>query len=144
MFEYIDGFDVSELIEQNSITLAEAWQMAKQVVEGLAHLHNHSVYHCDIKPQNLIWKDGQVRIIDFNVSVEAEDLSHGGGSLKYFPPDLDKHAQPQPADLADRDLYALGITLYRAVTGEYPWHNRPEPPATTVTARIRGSRSGSK
>ncbi len=128
VFEYIEGFDVSELIRQNSLTLAEAWQMAKQVAEGLSHLHNHNVFHCDIKPQNLIWRDGQVRIIDFNVSVEAEDLSHGGGSRKYLPPDLDVAAQPQPADLIDRDLYALGITLYRAVTGHYPWENTQFPP----------------
>lgn len=120
VFEYLEGHDVSELINNHSLTNFEVWTMAKQVAEGLAHLHSHDVFHCDIKPQNLIWKDGKVRIIDFNVSVEAEDLSHGGGSRKYLPPDLEITHQPQPSDLIDRDIYALGITLYRAMTGQYP------------------------
>jgi serine/threonine protein kinase len=121
VFEYLEGHDVSELIRDHSLTAFEVWEMAKQVTEGLAHLHDHDVFHCDIKPQNLIWKDGKVRIIDFNVSVEAQDMAQGGGSRKYLPPDLDLTLQPQAADLIDRDLYALGITVYRAITGEYPW-----------------------
>ncbi|MCD9501968.1 protein kinase [Photobacterium phosphoreum] len=123
VFEYLEGLDVSELIQQRSLTAHEVWTMAQQVAEGLQHLHDHSIYHCDIKPQNLIWKDGKVRIIDFNVSVDAEDLSLGGGSRKYLPPDLNISETPQASDLVDRDLYALGITLYRAMTGEYPWAN---------------------
>lgn len=127
VFEYLEGLDVGELIQQRSLTVHEVWTMAKQVTEGLAHLHTHDIYHCDIKPQNLIWKDGLVRIIDFNVSVDADDLNHGGGSRKYLPSDLDLTETPQPADLVDRDLYALGITLYRAITGEYPWANAQRP-----------------
>ncbi len=121
VFEYLEGHDVSELISDRSLTTYEVWEMAKQVVEGLAHLHEHDVFHCDIKPQNLIWKDGKVRIIDFNVSVDAQAIGPGGGSRKYLPPDLDITQQTQATDLIDRDLYALGITLYRAITGEYPW-----------------------
>ncbi|AEP29398.1 methylation-associated defense system protein kinase MAD6 [Brumicola nitratireducens] len=128
VFEYLEGLDVSELIQQRSLTAHEVWTMAKQVAEGLQHLHDHSIYHCDIKPQNLIWKDGKVRIIDFNVSVDAEDLSQGGGSRKYLPPDLNITETPQASDLVDRDLYALGITLYRAMTGEYPWAKTECPP----------------
>ncbi|MBF4285212.1 protein kinase domain-containing protein, partial [Vibrio anguillarum] len=78
VFEYLEGLDVSELIQQRSLTAHEVWTMAKQVAEGLQHLHEHNIFHCDIKPQNLIWKDGKVRIIDFNVSVDAEDLTLGG------------------------------------------------------------------
>ena len=128
VFEYLEGLDVSELIQQRSLTAHEVWTMAQQVAEGLQHLHDHSIFHCDIKPQNLIWKDGKVRIIDFNVSVDAEDLSQGGGSRKYLPPDLNITETQQASDLVDRDLYALGITLYRAMTGEYPWANTQCPP----------------
>ncbi|MBF4317781.1 protein kinase, partial [Vibrio anguillarum] len=49
VFEYLEGLDVSELIQQRSLTAHEVWTMAKQVAEGLQHLHEHNIFHCDIK-----------------------------------------------------------------------------------------------
>ena len=45
------------------------WSSRRQVAAGLLHLHQHGVYHCDIKPRNLLWTDRGAKIIDFNVSV---------------------------------------------------------------------------
>ena len=122
VFEYVDGLDIGEMVAQRLFSPEDALDLAKQVTEGLAHLHRHGAYHCDIKPRNLLWTQSGVRIIDFNVSVLATGSNgQGGGSRRYLPPDLDLSAVPQSADHADRDLYALGITLYEAITGRYPW-----------------------
>ena len=111
----------------------DALDLAKQVTEGLVHLHRHGAFHCDIKPRNLLWTDRGVRIIDFNVAVIAtSDNGQGGGSRRYLPPDIDLSAVPQPGDLADRDLYALGVTLYEAMTGRYPWETSAPPPGITA------------
>ena len=129
IFPYVEGYDVRQMIEGQRLSLREAWTMGEQVAEGLSHLHDHKVYHCDIKPSNLIWTDEGVRIIDFNVAVRAIDgLEHGGGSRKYLPPDLDRNTQPTNAVNADRDCFALGVTFYEAITGEYPWENASTPP----------------
>ncbi len=129
VFEYIEGLDVGEMVEGGLFAPEDALELARQVAEGLAHLHRHGVYHCDIKPRNLIWTDRGVRIIDFNVSVlAAADNGRGGGSRRYLPPDIDLNAVPRPSDLADRDLYALGVTLYEAITGAYPWLAATPPP----------------
>ncbi|XZE45219.1 methylation-associated defense system protein kinase MAD6 [Pirellulaceae bacterium SH467] len=134
VFEYVNGFDVGEMIEGGVLSPEDTLDLARQVVAGLVHLHQHEVYHCDIKPRNLLWTDKGVKIIDFNVSVIAEsDEGHGGGSRRYLPPDLDLSVDPTITELADRDIYALGITLYEALTGRYPWETTVPPPGIPAT-----------
>jgi serine/threonine protein kinase len=129
VFEFIEGFDVGEMIDSNALTRDDALELGRHVATGLMHLHEHGVYHCDIKPRNLLWTARGTKIIDFNVSVAAADEArHGGGSRRYLPPDLVFENVPSPSDLADRDLYALGLTLYEAMTGRYPWGNAQVPP----------------
>ena len=128
VFEFVEGLDVGEMIENDLFSPEDAVELARQVAAGLAHLHQHGVYHCDIKPRNLLWTDHGAKIIDFNVSVlSASGEGHGGGSRRYLPPDLDLSEVPQPSDLSDRDLYALGLTLFEAVTGRYPWETASPP-----------------
>ncbi len=138
VFEYVEGADVAEMIDAASFTPEDALALARDTVAGLVHLHGHGVYHCDIKPSNLIWTRSGVRIIDFNVAVQpAAENGHGGGSRRYLPPDLDLSAPPQAGDLADRDVYALGVTIYEAMTGRYPW-DTPTPPAGLPAKDPRG------
>lgn len=132
-FDFVDGLDVGDLIESHALTRGDAWEIGKQVAEGLAHLHNHNVYHCDIKPRNLLWTQEGVKIIDFNVSVDVgEQIEQHGGTRKYLPPDYELRADPTRADLQDRDLYAFGVTLYQAISGKYPWNSSTPPRGTTA------------
>ena len=131
VFDFIDGLDVGDLIDSHALNRSEAWRMGHQVVEGLAHLHKNKVYHCDIKPRNLLWTEQGVKIIDFNVSVDVEqEIEQHGGTRRYIPPDYELGAEPTAADLQDRDLYALGVTLYQAITGKYPWNSSTPPRGT--------------
>lgn len=127
-FDFVDGLDVGDLIDSHALNLSEAWLMGRQVAEGLAHLHANRVFHCDIKPRNLLWTAKGVKIIDFNVSVDVrQEIEQHGGTRKYIPPDYELGADPEPDDLEDRDLFAFGVTLYQAITGKYPWTS-PTPP----------------
>jgi len=134
VFEFIDGFDVGEMIESSALTCEDGLELGRHVASGLAHLHEHGVFHCDIKPRNLLWTARRTKIIDFNVSVAAKDEERrGGGSRRYLPPALDLEAVPSASDLVDRDLYALGLTLYEAVTGRYPWDAQVPQPGKPAT-----------
>ncbi|SPT60098.1 methylation-associated defense system protein kinase MAD6 [Actinomadura madurae] len=133
VFEYVEGQDVSALVEEHALGPADAVKLGVEVAGGLAFLHGSGIYHCDIKPGNLLWTDRGCKIIDFNVSVSAESsMSRAGGTAKYLPPDIDTRVPPTAADLVDRDVYALGVTLYQVLTGRYPFASgRPtlgEPP----------------
>ena len=128
VFEYVEGSDVGDMIQGRLLSPEDALELGKQVIEGLVHLHAQGFHHCDIKPRNLLWTQKGAKIIDFNVSVRADDKeSRGGGSRRYLPPDFDPGVMPHNGERADRDLYALGLTLYEALTSRYPW-DTSEPP----------------
>lgn len=131
VFEYVEGADVGDMIQGRLLSPEDVLELGKQVIEGLVHLHAQGFHHCDIKPRNLLWTQKGAKIIDFNVSVRADDReSRGGGSRRYLPPDFDPEVIPHNGERADRDLYALGLTLYEALTARYPW-DTSEPPLNT-------------
>ncbi|MCP4697022.1 MAG: serine/threonine protein kinase [Gammaproteobacteria bacterium] len=127
VFEYVDGLNVECLIGMRS--LEENRVPGRQAADALCHLHRHEVFHCDIKPKNLLWTDKGAKLIDFNVSVRAADAAlQAGGSRRYLPPDYDFGLEPRAEEPADRDAYAPGLTLYQLPAGEYPWPNVNQPP----------------
>jgi hypothetical protein len=86
------------------------------------------VWHCDIKPGNLLWTEGGVKILDFGIAKTPESTQgHTASTPRYTPPDLDQ-VPASAAGYVDRDLYALGVTLYEALTGAYPWEGASTPP----------------
>ncbi len=128
VFEYVEGLDVSDLIDAEALSLEDSVRIVRESAEGLGHLHKHGVYHQDVKPSNLLWTDKGVRIIDFNVAVsENDEVQGGGGTRRYLPPDYDYSSEPDASDRMDRDLYALGISFYECLTGKYPFDD-PTPP----------------
>lgn len=128
VFEYVEGLDVSDLIDAEALSLEDSVRIVRETAEGLAHLHQHGVYHQDVKPSNLLWTNAGVRIIDFNVSVvEDDDIYSGGGTRRYIPPDYDFSSEPDASARIDRDLYALGVSFYECLTGKYPFDG-PTPP----------------
>lgn len=131
VFEYVEGLDVSDLIDAEALSLDDAVRIVREAADGLAHLHKHGVYHQDVKPSNLLWTDKGVRIIDFNVAVsENDEVQGGGGTRRYLPPDYDYSSEPDASDRMDRDLYALGVSFYECLTGKYPFDD-PTPPIKT-------------
>lgn len=132
VFEYLDGKPVSDMVAERALGPAETIRLGVEVATGLAFLHENGVYHCDIKPSNLVWTDGGCKIIDFNVAVHSSSsMSRAGGSARYAPPDAPA-SSPTAADLADRDVYALGVTLYEVLTGRYPFPTRRPAPGETA------------
>ena len=121
VFEYVPGTGVGELLDNGSLSPDDVRRLGLETLAGLAHLHDSGVFHRDIKPSNLLWTDQGVRIIDFNVAVNADDESRPGGTRRYVPPDLHIGEEMTTEEKTDWDLFALGVTLYECATGKYPW-----------------------
>lgn len=121
VFNYLEGVTVDELIQSQALGIEDARLIAQQASKGLSHIHQNGIYHQDIKPSNLFWTDKGIKIIDFNMAISDKDDVAAGGTRKYIPPDFDPNKDATKAEKVDRDLYALGVTFFECVTGQYPF-----------------------
>jgi serine/threonine protein kinase len=129
VFEYVPSTGVDELLNAGALSLEDVKRIAEDTLAGMEYLHASGVFHRDIKPSNLLWTDQGVRIIDFNVAVHEDDEeARPGGTRRYIPPDLDIGEILTQEEEVDRDLYALGVTLYECATHKYPWTEATTPP----------------
>lgn len=128
VFEFVTGEDLGEVIRGGTLTPSDVLRIGLDVAEGLKYLHSLAVWHCDIKPGNLLWTEDGVKILDFGIAKTPETTQgHTASTPRYTPPDLDQ-VPASAGGYVDRDLYALGITLYEALTGTYPWEGASTPP----------------
>ena len=93
----------------------------RQVLHGLAYLHEQGVMHRDIKGANiLITKDGQVKLADFGVAMNFSD-SDGSNSVVGTPywmaPEIIEMSTPTPKC----DVWAVGCTVLELLTGKPPY-----------------------
>lgn len=122
VFEYVDGQEVSVLRDSRALGPADTVRLGIDVADGLDYLHGNGIFHCDIKPGNLLRTDAGCKIFDFNVAVTADSsMSRAGGTTRYAPADFGGHGPVTSVDLMDRDVYALGVTLYEVLTGQWPF-----------------------
>ncbi len=94
-----------------------------QILDGLACLHDRSVIHRDIKPYNILLDDlDNVKICDFGLSKLRNETFHGHASLKVGSPYYAAPEQEKDPDQVDEtaDLYAVGVMLFRMLTGQLP------------------------
>lgn len=99
------------------------WQdLAPRLLRALGLLHRRNILHRDIKPENLLWcDDGELRLLDFGLAYcpgLSRDEQHAlPGTPSYIAPEAFSGAAPD----RQQDLYAAGVTLYRLLTGHYPY-----------------------
>ncbi|WP_062077272.1 serine/threonine-protein kinase [Demequina globuliformis] len=124
VMELVEGEPLSTIIERER-TLPEAriGTILAQTARGLDVAHRAGVMHRDVKPGNLIIREGDlVKITDFGVSRSHDQttLTQTGmvmGTAQYLAPEM---ALGKPATAAS-DLYALGIIAYECVVGKRPF-----------------------
>lgn len=122
VLEHIDGPSLREYVtQQGTLTEEKVVDLAKQMCEILAYLHNQSppVVHRDFTPENLmLTADGKLKLIDFNVAQELENEVTRKtivGKHSYIPQEQFR-GKPTPQS----DIYAMGATLFYLLTGEDP------------------------
>ncbi len=115
----------ARLGREGPLSEAALLPIARDLVKALGFAHGQGIIHRDIKPDNvLLHEDGRAVLTDFGiaraVSGYAASTGHNMtiGTPQYLSPE-----QAQGRELDQRvDFYALGVTLYKAVTGEVPFN----------------------
>ena len=116
--EYVEGDTLRERAQRGTLGLDEVLRHARAIADGLAHAHAKGVYHCDLKPSNvMIGKDGRVRVVDFGIARTGENpATSSSGTPDWMAPEQWTHA---PA--TDRvDSWSLGVVTAQLLTGEHP------------------------
>jgi serine/threonine protein kinase len=127
--EYVPGTDLRKLVRRNGpLPYPIAATIVSQAAEGLHYAHRRGLVHRDVKPGNLlVTPDGHTKITDLGLAwflMEELDPAPSGrkrslvGTADYLAPETIR--EPDKI-LPVSDVYALGCTLYYAVTGKVPF-----------------------
>ncbi len=114
------------LADGASLPEAEVVRTARDIARALHFAHETGIIHRDIKPQNILFDDaGSAILTDFGIArALAGYASQTGKQLVLGTPHYISPEQARGMPLDGRtDLYALGITMYRAATGELPFRS---------------------
>ncbi len=124
VMEYEEGESLDVYLKRSGGFLNEQMLLSVfiPVLNGLQAVHDAGVLHLDIKPDNIYLRsNGQPMLIDFGSSRQAKGESASGGKIALTPA---YSAIEQYPDIGDTgpwtDVYSMGATLYRCVTGGSP------------------------
>ena len=113
----------------------ELLTIARKLADALAVLHEHGLIHRDIKPDNLLFRDGEIVLGDIGLVTRQENATFAGSPGFLAPALLCGQSMPD----AYSDCYALAKSLYCALSGlppgKYPLYTGTLSPAASILMR---------
>ena len=122
VMRYMSGGSLDDKLQKGEIKLTEMAHILKRVSEALDAAHAAKIIHRDIKPSNILFDStGEAFLSDFGIAKSQTIADDEGewlvGTPAYMSPEQVK------GDHVDgrSDIYALGVTLYRLLSGKLPF-----------------------
>lgn len=137
--EYISGYGLDQFIEHKNKQRKKDYFMIriilKELLEGLQYLHSKFIVHGDLKPDNIIFNNNTLKIIDFgasryykNIPTGMEKTGHTGYAPYLAPEWEDLELDLSKINNNKIDMWSLGIILLELLTNgevDIPYFNRP-------------------
>ncbi|GAA5053003.1 serine/threonine-protein kinase [Nocardia callitridis] len=140
VMEYMNAPSLAvKLAGHRTLPPLEVAKIGAQAASALTAAHDAGIMHRDVKPANLlVADDGTVKITDFGISRAVGDVTVTAtgflaGTPAYLAPEVARGEDPEPAS----DVFALGSTLYAAVSGTPPF-GEGDNPLAVLHAVARG------
>ena len=128
VMEYLEGGSLDDyILSKGHLSETESLEYIRQIGSALSYMHSRNMLHLDLKPKNIMLRsDGCLSIIDFGLSKQYESSGEpessttiGLGTPGYAP--LEQGSEDdRRVFAATLDVYALGATMYKMLTGKTP------------------------
>lgn len=133
VLEYCTGPDLSTYLKiHKALSEKEAKLTISQILSGLEYLNKQQkkIIHYDLKPQNIIFHNMEIKISDFglakiidNNSDKIELTSQGVGTYWYLPPECFEQGRTPPGISSKVDIWSVGVILYEMLFMKKPFGN---------------------
>ncbi len=128
VMELVPGRPLNDYFSDTGIeSTEECLDIIYKCCVALDFVHFHGIIHRDIKPGNIIYNrpQGLVKLTDFSIShyLETKELSKTIGTLPYMAPE---HFDDARDITTLTDIFALGCTMYKMLSGKSSFDGRPE------------------
>ena len=118
--DFLPGENCRAFVREDRLEPREYIDLARQMLDALAHVHARRIIHRDLKPENIIMRRGddglQSVLIDFGLALTAgaQRAGEASGTLPYLAPEILAGASAGPP----ADLFGLGMVLFEICTGK--------------------------
>ena len=123
VMELLEGEDLETLVERDGpLTGPQLWFVAEGLTQAMRDIHRAGITHRDLKPSNVIYGPEGVKVVDFGVSVVADQtsLTQTGafvGTAAWISPE-----QVRDGDATGQsDVFNLGLVIAFVATGKHPF-----------------------